>query len=131
MFNVKEKITGQTGNNGKKNVEIMVSLKYLNNFWRILKMLLINCKINIDLKWDKNGVIVATNVEGQLTVFSITDTKLYGPVVTLSTQDNAKLLQRLKSGFKRTIKRTKYQSKIWETKLIFRLLNWSKLSRSK
>ena len=50
MFNVKEKITGQTGNNGKKNVEIMVSLKYLNNFWRILKMLLINCKINIDLK---------------------------------------------------------------------------------
>ena len=112
MFNVKEKITGQTGNNGKKNVEIMVSLKYLNNFWRILKMLLINCKINIDLKWDKNGVIVATNVEGQLTVFSITDTKLCGPVVTLSTQDNAKLLQRLKSGFKRTIKRTKYQSKI-------------------
>ena len=41
----------------------------------------------------------------------MTDTKLFVPVVTLSTQDNAKLLQQLKSGFKRTINWNKYQSK--------------------
>ena len=42
--------------------------------------------------------------------FTITDTKLYVPVVTLSTQDNTKLLQQLKSGFKRTINWNKHQS---------------------
>ena len=44
--------------------------------------------------------------------FAITDTKLYVPVVTLSNQDNAKLLQQLKSSFKRTISWNKYQSKV-------------------
>ena len=43
--------------------------------------------------------------------FSITDAKLYVPVVNLSTQDNAKLLEQLKSSFKRTINWNKYQSK--------------------
>ena len=60
--------------------------------------------------------------------FVITDTKLYIPVVTLSTQDNTKLLQQLMSGFQRTIKWNKYQSK---TIPIFILLNWSKFSMSK
>ena len=46
------------------------------------------------------------------TTFAITDTKLYVPVATVSTQDNAKLLQQLKSGFKRTINWNKYQSKV-------------------
>ena len=46
------------------------------------------------------------------TTFAITDTKLYVPVITLSTQDKAKLLQQLKSGFKRTINWNKYQSKL-------------------
>ena len=54
---------------------------------------------------------MATDVENQGATFSITDTKLYVPVVTLSTQDNAKLLEQLKSGFKRTINWNKYQSK--------------------
>ena len=49
---------------------------------------------------------------GQATVFAITDTKLCFPVVTLLTQDNAKLLQQLKSSFKRTINWNKYQSKL-------------------
>ena len=44
--------------------------------------------------------------------FAITDIKLYVPVVTLSNQDNAKLLQQLKSSFKRTINWNKYQSKV-------------------
>ena len=46
------------------------------------------------------------------TTFAITDTKLFVPVVTLSTQDNAKLLQKLKSSFKRTINWNKYETKV-------------------
>ena len=74
-------------------------------------MPLINCEIHTDLNWSKNCVIL-TNNEDVATTFSITDTKLYVPVVTLSTQDNAKLLQQLKSGFKRTINWNKYESNI-------------------
>ena len=54
---------------------------------------------------------MATDVADQGTRFSVTDTKLYIPVVTLSTLDNAKLLEQLKPGFKRTINWNKYQSK--------------------
>ena len=89
----------------------MIPLKYLSNFWRTLDMLLINCEINLDLNWSKRCVIVANNA-GQETKFSITDAKLYVPVVILSTKDNAKLFEQLKSGFKRTINWDKYQSKI-------------------
>ena len=47
-FNFKTKITGQTENNGRiDNVEIMVPLKYLSNFWRTLEMTLINCEVNL------------------------------------------------------------------------------------
>ena len=88
-FKVKEKVTGQTGNNGTKNVETMVPFKYLSNFWKNLEMLLINCQINIDLNWSEKCVVVASNAD-QITTFSITDTKLFVQVVTLSTQDNAK-----------------------------------------
>ena len=69
----------------------MVPLKYLSNFWRTLEGLLINCEINLILIWSTNCVIVASNLANQNATFSITDTKLYVPVVTLSTQDNAKL----------------------------------------
>ena len=48
-FNFKVKITGQTGDVGTKNVEIMAPLKYLSNFWRTLLMPLINCEINLIL----------------------------------------------------------------------------------
>ena len=72
-------------------------------------MPLINCEVNLILTWSKDCVI--TNSEGEAK-FAITETKLYVPVVTLSTQDNAKLLQQLKSGFRRTINWNKYQSNI-------------------
>ena len=75
-------------------------------------MLLIHCEITLDPNWSENSIIVATNVADQATTFSITDTKLYVPVVTLSTQDNAKLLEQLKAGFKRTINWNKYQAKV-------------------
>ena len=92
-FNFKVKMTGQTGDGETKNVEIMVPLKHLSNFWRTLEMPLINCEINIILTWSTNCVIVSTIVANQNTTFEITDTKLYVPVVTLSTQDNSKLFQ--------------------------------------
>ena len=62
------------------------------------------------MTWSTNCVIVSTVVADQGATFSITDTKIHVPVVTLSTQDNAKLLEQLKSGFKRTISWSKYQS---------------------
>ena len=58
-FKYKQQITGETGNGGTKHVEIMVSLKYLSNFWRTLEMPLINCKISFHLKWSKNSILVA------------------------------------------------------------------------
>ena len=62
-FNFKAKITGQTDDDGEiNNVEIMVPLKYLNNFWRTTEMPLINFEVNIILTWSKNCVIVYTNV---------------------------------------------------------------------
>ena len=70
-------------------------------------MPLINCEVSLFLTWSSTCVITNSTGEGR---FTITDTKLYVPVVTLSTQDNAKLLQQLKSGFKRTINWNKYQS---------------------
>ena len=76
----------------------MVLLKYLSNFRRTLEMHLINCEVNLILKWSSTCVI--TNYNGAGT-FAITNTKIYVPVVTLSTQENVKLLQQLKSGFKR------------------------------
>ena len=58
-FNSKAKITGQTNNGGEiDNVETMVPLKYLINFWRTLEMPLINCEVNLTLTWSANWVIM-------------------------------------------------------------------------
>ena len=107
----KAKITGQTGDDGTKDVEIMVPLKYLSNFWRNLEMPLINCEVNRILTWSSRCVLIATAVQNQAATFEITDTKGYVPVVTLSTQESTKFLQQLKSGFKRVINWNKYLSK--------------------
>ena len=104
-------MAGQIGDDGTKNIEIMAPLKHLSDFWRTLEMPLINCKINLILTWSTNCVIVSTNVANQNATFEITDTKLYVSLVTLSTQRNSKLLQQLKSGFKRVIKWNNYLSK--------------------
>ena len=74
-------------------------------------MTLINCEIIFILTWSANCVIIYTDVENQGATFAITAAKIYVPVVTLSTQDNAKLLQQLKSGFKRIFNWNKYLSK--------------------
>ena len=110
-FNFKVKFTSKTGNNGTKDVEIMVPLKYLSNFWRTLEIPLFNCEVNLILTWSSTCVLVATGIQNQSATFVITDTKLYVPVVTLSTKENTKFFQQLKSGFKRVINWNKYLSK--------------------
>ena len=86
----------------------MVPLKYLGNFWRTPEMPLINCEVNLILAWLSTFVITNSIVIRRLETI---DTKFYVPVVTLSTQDNAKLPQQLKSDFKRIcFNWNKYQS---------------------
>ena len=95
-FKYKVKITGKTPVDGNaKDVQIIVPL--------------INCEVNLILTWSKDCVITNSTSEGK---FAIIEGKLYVPVATLSTKDNEKLLQKLKSGFKKTISCNKYESKI-------------------
>ena len=101
-FKSQVKITENTPAGGNiKDVNIIIPLKYLNNFWRTLEMPLINCEVSLFLTWSSTCVITNSTGEGR---FKITDTKLYVPVVTLSTQDNGELLhyiqynQKLKYG---------------------------------
>ena len=119
---------GVTQNNLTKNdVKIVVPLKYLSNFWRNLNIPLINCEVELILTWFKNCVLIdkltreadydadpyvyeIDNPENP--IFEITDTKLYVPVVALSKENDKKLLEQLKSGFKRTVKWNKYRSQM-------------------
>ena len=99
-FKYKASIIGNTENNGTKNgVKIAVPLKYLSNFWRSLEMPLINCKVELSLKWYERCLLTVANTA----TFKITDAKLYVPIVTLSAEDNAKLSKLLSEGFKRTV----------------------------
>ena len=74
-------------------------------------MPLINCEIELIWDWSANCAIIYTDVNNQVPTFTITETNLYVPVVTLSTQDNSKLLPQLKNGFKRTTTWNKYLAK--------------------
>ena len=107
-FKSKIKIARKTPAAGNtKDVEITVPLKYLSNFWRTLEMPLINCEVNLIFIWWPTCVVSSATREAK---FKITETRLYVLVVTLSAEDNAKFLQQLKSGFKRTINWNKYES---------------------
>ena len=85
-FNFKTKITGQTDNNEKINVELMVPLKYLSNFWRTFEMPLINCEVELILTRSANCVIIYTDIANQDPAFELDEANVYVPVVTLSTQ---------------------------------------------
>ena len=88
----------------------MEALKYLSNFLRTVEMSLNNCEVRLILSWSEKYVIVSNTDANQATTFAITDTKPYVTFVILSTQDDAKLLQQSKSGFKITIDWNKYQT---------------------
>ena len=71
-------------------------------------MPLINCKVELSLKWTKN-CILATAANANKTIFKTTDAKLYVPIVTLSVEEIAKLSKLLNEGFKRPIYWNKYK----------------------
>ena len=121
-FKYKNKIIDNTNNQGTKDIELAIPLKYLGNFWRALNIPLISWEVFLEPKWNKNCVITSLErrqVDGGPHVvrnnaptgatLAITDCKLYVPVVTLSKDDEIKLLTNLKSGFKREIKWNKYR----------------------
>ena len=97
-----------THNGVFKDVKIAVPLKYLSNFWRSLEMPLINCKIHLELNWSKDCVRSAIDD----TTFKKTNTKLYVPIVTLSSKDDVKLAKLFEKRFKRSVSWNEYQAKI-------------------
>ena len=125
-FDYKTEITGSldAGEDEKKDVIIAIPLKYLGNFWRSLDIPLINCEIALILSWYKECVLVGRAFRGPPAAaancinfptdakIEITDCKLYVPVVTLSAENDNKLLEQLKSGFRITIKWNKYMSQM-------------------
>ena len=117
-FKYKSSLIGNTGNSGTKNgIKIAVPLKYLSNFWRSLEMPLINCKVELSLKWIENCVLTTAAIGANANAttgadnatFTITDTKLYVPIVTLSAEDNAKLSKLLSERFRRSVYWNKYK----------------------
>ena len=117
------KATDADGNyRSLKNTKIVVPLKYLSNFFGSLEMPLINCKIHLELNWNNNCVMYGADAyaggdssNNRETTFQITSTKLYVPIVTLSTKDNENLTKQLNEGFKRSVYWNEYKSKM-ETK---------------
>ena len=122
-FKYKTSITGKIpeDNDLLTNAKLVIPLKHLRNFWTSLNIPLVNCEVELILTWSKNCVLADMTVNADAdrvivapsgATFKTTDTKLYVPVVTLSKENDTKLLQQLKSGFKRTIKWNKYRSQM-------------------
>ena len=133
-FKYKNKIIGNTYNvnagadgydvnkNGTQELELAIPLKYLGNFWRALNIPLISCEVFLELKWDKNCVITSLeqrdigggNRDNAPTgaTLALNDCKIYVLVVTLSKDDEIKLLTNLKLGFKREIIWNRYRSQM-------------------
>ena len=105
-FKCKSSLIGNKGDDEKKNqVKIAVPLKYLSNFWRLLEMPLINCKVELSLKLYERCLLTAATTA----TFKITNAKLYFPNVTLSIEDNSKLSKVLSEGFQRPIYWNEYK----------------------
>ena len=109
-FKYKASLIGDTvtdGANRKKEcVKIAVSIKYLSNFWRLLEIPLINCRVELSLSWNENCIL---SIAGTAATFTITDTKVYIPVVTLKIEEDTKLSKLLSEGFKRSVYWNKYK----------------------
>ena len=125
-FKYKTSIVGKTpeDNDSLTNAKVVIPLKHLSNFWRSLNIPLINCEVELILTWFKNCVLIDKSTREadydadpnvyqidnpENAIFEIKDTKLYVPVVTLSKENDTKLLEQSKTGFKRTIKWNKYR----------------------
>ena len=97
---------------GRNETDLVIPLKYLSNFWKSFNISIINCEVEVILNWSKNSVLVnmtERDAEGDNSAivaptgleFKIPDTKLYVPVATLSKEDDIKILEQLKTGFKK------------------------------
>ena len=103
-------------------MRLLCHKKYLGNFWETLDIPLINCEVSLALTWSADCVI--TSIEKRIATdtnrgddpinatYKITSTKLCVPAVTLSAENDNKLLKQLKTGFKRTIRWNKYRSEM-------------------
>ena len=130
-FNYKTSITGKLENNENEleNIKVVVPLKYLSIFRRALRIPLINCEVNLDLRWSENCVLTSKATRNQIAAqgnqplvpainnptnaeFSITDCKLYVLVVTLSAENENKLFEQLKTGFPLIVEWNKYRCQI-------------------
>ena len=129
-LNIKQKIVGktperlhqpdpdQTGNQLSRapvpalNIKITIPLKYFSNFQRFLDLPLINCIVELDLSLTRDCVLSKHHSNIKWVTLQINNTKIYVPVVTLSVNDNIKLLENKKQTFKRTISWNKYRSEI-------------------
>ena len=124
-FQCKTNIVGKTpeNNDSLTSAKVVIPLKYLSNFWKSLNIPLINCEVELILTWSKNWVLADMTtrnaprdnpaiVAPSGAKFKITDTKLYVPVLSLSKENDIKLLEQLKSGFKKTTKWSKYRSQM-------------------
>ena len=111
------KATDADGNDRSlKNTKVVFPQKYLSNCFRSLEMPLINCKTHLELNWNNNCVMYGAdayaggdNVNNRGTTFQITSTKLYVPIVTLSTKDNVNLTKQLNGRFKRSVYWNEYK----------------------
>ena len=102
-----------------KNAATAVLLKDLSNFWKSLEMALINCKVELKLRWTKHCVLSVlgnendnANADANNIILTIQDTKLYVPTVTLSSKGNQKLSEFLSKAFERFVYWNEYKVKI-------------------
>ena len=130
-FKYKAALVGKTANHneGKSSVKdskIVVPLTYLSNFWRSIKIPLINCKVHLELNSIEDCILSSA---GGSAKFEITDPKLHVRIVTLSTKDSVNLTKQLREGFKRSVYWNNYLTNpaivIEKGKSIYELLNAS------
>ena len=100
-------ITNTEADGTKKGVKIAAPLKYLSNFCKSLGIPLINCRVELSLRWIENCVLTTAEIgananatDADSATFKISDAKIYVPVVTLLAEDNARLAKQLDKGFK-------------------------------
>ena len=126
-FRYKAKLLGNTAaqpapnaaNEILKNATISAQLKHLSNFWRSFEKPLINCKVELKPRWTKHCLLSVAgtnnangNNDDDNIIFTIKDTKLYVPVVTLSARDNQKFPELLSKVFERSVYWNEYKIKM-------------------
>ena len=119
-FKYKTKLLGNTEAYGVnvilRNTNIAVPLKCISDFWRLLEVFLINCKVELKLMLTNHSVLSANGNDNDDTnsnnsIFTINDSKLNVPVTTLSAKDNRELWKLLSKGFERSVHWNEYKTK--------------------